>query len=242
MKLIFVLLSSFVLLYSQEYKELEFSSKDKLIISAHLYFDNDANKPFILLFHQASSSKGEYLEIAPKLVNMGFNVMAVDLRSGDIMNFIDNGTSDRALDKNMDTGFLSAIPDIEASVAYAKKHLAHGKLILWGSSYSSSLSLYIANHTRDISAVLSFAPGEYYKDKSKTFIQDNVGNLKMPVFITSAKNEKKKWWDIYQAIPSKTKTFFLPKTKGVHGSKALWKSNASHKEYWGAVESFLKKI
>ena len=35
---------------------------------ADLYIAHDASAPFILLFHQAGWSRGEYLEIAPKLI------------------------------------------------------------------------------------------------------------------------------------------------------------------------------
>jgi len=241
MKLLFIFLSISLTLFAKTYQHIEYPSLDGLTISAHLYTDNNKSKPFILLFHQASYSKGEYLEIAPKLTQMGFNVMAVDLRSGDMINFIENETSDRALDKNLDTGYISALPDIEASIRYTQKNLSTDKLILWGSSYSSSLVLYIANKTKNISAVLSFAPGEYYKKRGEHFIQEHVKHLTMPVFITSAKEEKANWWDIYQAIPSEKKTFFLPETQGIHGAKALWKSNPSHQLYWDAVIQFLEK-
>ena len=242
MRILFIFLTISLSLFSNSYKTIEYPSSDGLTISAYLYTDNNKSKPFILLFHQASYSKGEYLEIAPKLTAIGFNVMAVDLRSGSMINFIDNETSDRALEKNLDTGYISALPDIEASILYAQKNLSNNKLILWGSSYSSSLVLYVANKTEDISAVLSFAPGEYYKKQGKDFIQEHVNHLTMPVFITSAKGEKDNWWQIYQAIPSAKKTFFLPKTEGVHGAKALWKNNPSHQLYWNAVISFLEQL
>ena len=241
MKALFIFLSIALSLFANPYQSIEYPSLDGLTISAYLYTDNNKSKPFILLFHQASYSKGEYLEIAPKLTNLGFNVMAVDLRSGDMINFIENETSDRALDKHLDTGYISTIPDIVASIAYVQKNFSKGKLLLWGSSYSSSLVLYIANQTKNISAVLSFSPGEYYKKRGEHFIQQHVNHLNMPVFITSKKEEKENWWDIYQAIPSKEKTFFLPKTDGVHGAKALWEENPSHQVYWDAVISFLKK-
>ena len=241
MKTLFIFLNITLSLFANPYQSIEYPSLDGLTISAYLYTDNNKSKPFILLFHQASYSKGEYIEIAPKLTDLGFNVMAVDLRSGDMINFIENETSDRALDKHLDTGYISTIPDIVASITYVQKNLSKGKLLLWGSSYSSSLVLYIANQTKNISAVLSFSPGEYYKNRGKYFIQEHVNHLTMPVFITSTQYEKEKWWNIYQAIPSKEKTFFLPKANGVHGAKALWEENPSHQIYWNAVISFLKK-
>ncbi|MEA3419381.1 MAG: dienelactone hydrolase family protein [Campylobacterota bacterium] len=240
------LLLAFVFLLSvltaNEYEKVEFPSEDGLLISAHLYSDHNRSKPFILLFHQATYSKGEYLEIAPKLTKMGFNVMAVDLRSGDKINGVENETSDRAFEKDLDISYLATIPDIQASISYTKKHFSKGKLLIWGSSYSAGLVLYIASQTPGIDAVLSFSPGEYYKKREKQFIQNHMANLTVPVFITSAKDEKMNWWVIFQAITSKEKSYFLPQTKGVHGAKALWENNSDHQRYWNAVKKFLKEL
>ena len=173
---------------------------------------------------------------------MGFNVMAADLRNGNEVNGIINETSDRAFEKDLDINYIATVPDIEAAIAYAKKHLASGKLLLWGSSYSASLVLLVADYTPGIDAVLAFAPGEYYKKQWKTYIQDHVSHLNIPVFITSAKDEKKNWWPIYQAMPSKEKVYFLPRSKGVHGAKALWDNNPSNQKYWESVKMFLNNF
>ncbi len=242
MKYFLLFLTLISLLTAQDYKKIQFPSKDGLIISAHLYSDGNRSKPFILLLHQATYSKGEYLEIAPKLMQLGFNVMAVDLRSGDTVNNIVNEISDIALEKDLDISYLATLPDIEASLAYTKKHLSGGTLLLWGSSYSSGLALYMASIDESIDGVLAFSPGDYYKKRGKTFIEDAVKILKIPVFITSAKDEKKYWWSIYTAIPSQEKVYYLPSAKGVHGAKALWKNNPSHEGYWEAVNRFLKRF
>ena len=224
------------------YEEISFPSKDGLKIDAFLSTDHNRSKPFILLFHQAHYSRGEYIEIIPKLNAMGFNVMAPDLRNGNEVNGIVNDTSDRAFEKDLDINYIATVPDIEASIAYARKHLASGKLLLWGSSYSASLVLLVADQIPKIDAVLAFAPGEYYKKQGKTYIQDHVSHLNMPVFITSAKEEKRNWWPIYQAIPSKEKVYFLPALEGVHGAKALWDNNPGNQKYWEAVTRFLENF
>lgn len=229
-------------LQADTYKEITFPSLDGLEISAWLCSDNNRSKPFILLFHQAHYSRGEYLEIIPKLNVMGFNVMAVDLRNGNEVNGIVNETSDRAFEQDLDINYIATLPDIEASIKYTQKHLASDKLIIWGSSYSASLVLVVANHTPEVDAVLAFSPGEYYKKQGKRYIQQNVTHLKKAVFITSSKEEEKYWKDIYQTIPSKKKVFYLPRSKGVHGAKALWENNPSHQGYWQAVTDFLEDI
>lgn len=82
---VFFVISS-LLSADQEAKTITFPSKDGLTLTADLYIMHDKSAPFIVLFHQARWSRGEYEEIAPRLNMMGFNCMAVDLRSGGQVN------------------------------------------------------------------------------------------------------------------------------------------------------------
>ncbi len=221
-----------------------FPSKDSLTITADLYLAHDKSAPFIILFHQASWSRGEYLEIAPKLNAMGFNCIAVDQRSGGEINNIKNQTKLAAEKAGKGTEFLDAYQDLEASVDYVRRNYAKGKLIVWGSSYSAALMFVLtANNPGKIDALLSFAPGEYYgkRGKSKTYIAEHAAKINKHVFITSAKDEKPRWINIYNSIPSKDKHMFVPKTAGNHGSRALWNKFGDSKDYWKEVKEFLSK-
>ena len=229
----------------QESKTITFASKDGLPITADLYMAHPKSAPLIILFHQARWSRGEYVEIAPKLNLIGFNCMAVDLRSGGEVNGIRNQTFEAAEKALKSTNYVDAYQDIEAAVEYARKYLAEGKLIIWGSSYSSALVLRYAGENPDkIDAVLSFSPGEYFRNqgKSATWISEAAAHITKPVFITSAKGEKKAWWKIYEAIPGENKTWYLPETAGNHGSRALWSKFPDSRMYWQAVEKFLNSI
>ncbi len=221
-----------------------YKSKDGLLITANLYLSHKTDAPFIILFHQAGWSRGEYKEIAPRLNKLGFNTMAVDLRSGGKVNGVINQTHKRAVEQKRGTSYIDAIKDIEASIEYAKKNYAKGKLIIWGSSYSSALVLVVGSkHKKDVDGILSFSPGEYFEKsgKTKTYITENAKNITQPVFITSAKRESGNWKNIFAAIHSKKKTSFIPKSEGNHGSRVLWSKFDYSKEYWTAVKSFLNK-
>jgi len=225
-------------LYGQ--KKIEFPSGDSLPVTADLY-EIDKSDKFIILFHQAGWSRGEYKEIAPKLNALGYNCLAVDLRSGKGVNNIKNETNSRANKEGKGTAFADAFQDVKASVEYVKKTFNTDKIVIWGSSYSSSLVLkYGGDYPDQTDAVLSFSPGEYFDEKD--FITSSASNIKVPVFITSAKSEKKNWSGIYDAIPSRKKQFFLPETKGNHGSRALWEKFSDNGSYWNAVKDFLKTI
>lgn len=224
-------------------KEQVFLASDSLEVRADLYMAHDRNAPFIVLFHQAGWSRGEYLEIAPKLNAMGFNCMAVDQRSGRAINGLTNITNQNATAAGKPTTYVDAIPDMLAAIEYAKENFSDGEFIIWGSSYSSALVLKLFGDDQDLAdKSLSFAPGEYFTQfgKPADWVTSSAKNIQKPVFITSAKNEKNSWWNIYQEIPAPNKAHFLPTTEGNHGSRALWDQFSDSKDYWAAVEAFLK--
>jgi len=227
-------------------KKINFKSSDGLEITADLYITNSEDSPLIVLFHQAGWSRGEYLEIAPKLNKLGYNCIAIDQRSGGEINGVVNETHQRAKEQKKGTQYTDAEIDMMATIKYVKSnHSKAKKLIIWGSSYSSALALKIAGDGRvEIDAVLSFAPGEYFErmGESADFIGESATNIMVPTFITSAKSEKNNWWSIYESIPAIGKDFYLPKTEGQHGSSALWEKFTDHKGYWLAVEEFLKSL
>lgn len=224
---------------------IQFNAEDGLEVTADLYLTAQKEAAFIILFHQAGWSRGEYLEIVPRLNALGYNCMAVDQRSGKGVNEVENETAKRASEKSLAQDYPDALPDMYAAIKYVKDNYRYQKLILWGSSYSSALVLKIAGDNPGIAdATLSFAPGEYFTPygKSEDWITQSAKNITAPVFICSAKNEHAYWKGIYESIPSKNKQSFLPETKGNHGSRALWKQFDDSADYWKAIETFLKSL
>ena len=150
---------------NEPFRTITFESKDGLEITADLYNPHeDISAPFIVLCHQAGWSRGEYREIAPKLNAMGFNCMAIDQRSGGAVNDVDNETLKKAKEAEKKTTFVDAEQDMIAAVEFAREEFADGKVILWGSSYSSALALLIAGNNEGlVDGVMAFAPGEYFE-------------------------------------------------------------------------------
>ena len=219
-----------------------FQSKDGLTVTGDLYLTDDLSAPFLLLCHQAGYSRGEYMEIAPKLVRLGYNCLAIDQRSGRGVNGVTNETNKAAKDSGLPTAYADAYPDLEAALGYLKEQYHPSQLFVWGSSYSASLVLILAaEHPNDVQAVLSFSPGEYFSFNDQ-HIKDYAKKITQPVFITSSKSEAPAWRDIADAISSTGCVFFVPQASGVHGSSALMESNKNNAEYWAAVEAFLKSL
>ncbi len=219
-----------------------FQTADGLTVTGDLYLSEDLSAPFILLCHQAGYSRGEYLEIAPKLNKLGYNCLAIDQRSGRGVNGVTNETNKAAQSAGLSVGYVAAYPDLEAALGYLIEQYHPKQLIAWGSSYSASLVLILAaEHPNDVQAVLSFSPGEYFSFNDQ-HIKDYAKKITQPVFITSSKSEAPAWRDIASAISSKGCVFFVPQGSGVHGSSALMEKTKNNAEYWTAVEDFLKSL
>lgn len=222
-----------------------FRAYDKVLVTADLYTPNDAKATLIILFHQAMYSRGEYAEIAPKLNAKGFNCMAVDLRSGEAVNGIENKTWAYCDSLGIETSFTDAYYDVQAAIQYARSKFPGAKIVLLGSSYSASLSLkYAGDYPTKVSGVVAFSPAEYFSKYgwSRNIIQVSASRITCPVFIASSTTEKERWQAIYDAIPTQTKVSYMPADGGKHGAKALWDSFPESKGYWAALNSFLKRF
>jgi dienelactone hydrolase len=219
---------------------LHFSAADGVVVTADLYAPHPPAAPMIVLFHQAGYSRGEYRPIAPRLNELGFNALAVDTRSGEASQGVGNDTAASACGLGKPMTFVDAVADMRAAIVEARKH-AQGKLLVWGSSYTSALVLVLGGEL-GADGVLAFSPGEYFTDlgKPKTWVADSAARLSVPVFITSAKSEHDAWAPIAAHIAHVTT--FVPDTAGHHGSSTLWPAQPDRDAYWTAVTTFLAQF
>ena len=215
-----------------------FPSLDSVVITADHYHTNNSN-PVIVLCHQPGCSRGEYLDVAPKFNDMGYNVVAIDQRSGGIVNGLENKTKNSAVTQGKSYEFIDAKQDIIAAVDWAKSKY-NKNVILLGSSYSASLVLMIAAERDDINKVLAFSPGEYLPGIS---VQGSISGIKEPVFLTSSKQERIQTEKLFDVISNSAyKKQFVPKWgDGQHGARNLWSTMADQEEYWDAVKIFLNQ-
>ena len=234
--LISIFIFSFLFLGAQE--KVTFSGVDELKITADLYATDPSN-PYILLFHQAGYSRGEYRQIAKKILKFGYNCLAVDLRAGGEVNYIQNHTALIAIQQGYPVDYLSSLNDIEAAIKWVKKQ-SNEPVVLFGSSFSASLSLLVAKNNPDVKAVIAFSPGEFFTPERT--IKSEIKDLKKPLFAASSQREKSYVIEMLSFVPSSNKTIFAPKDGGEHGSKSLWKSNPNNNEYWLALTMFFSKI
>ena len=217
-------------------QSITFRASDGVMIYG-VYREVSPGAPLILLFHQAGSSKAEYATIAPVLNAHGYSTLAIDQRAGGPM----YGTNQTMahIDRPQPEAYLTALPDLEAAVRWAQAH-HHGKIVIWGSSYSSSLVFLVAANHPDLAAVLSFSPGEYFPDKM--LVHRAASRLHMPIFVDSAADPKEiaEARSILSAAPARVKVQYVPKA-GIHGSSTLITSRDPQgaAANWDAVLKFL---
>ncbi len=222
-------------------KKVEFPSKDGLIISAESY-EIDPDKPVILLFHQGGYNKYEYADIAPRLNKMGFNAIAIDQRSGGSFADKQNETFNRAVQNGIESiEFSDADQDIEAAIDYFADAYQQ-KVIVWGSSYSSSLVLHSAAKNKNVKAVISFSPGDYFGEKLPS-LKTVFPKINQPFLVTSSREEADQLMELLHEVDqSDLQLQFIPESEGFHGSRALWIDQQGADEYWAAITKFLEEI
>jgi dienelactone hydrolase len=225
-----------VLLLGTSSQPITFRAHDGVTVYG-IYRQVSPSAPLILLFHQARSSKAEYATIAPVLNAHGYSTLAIDQRAGGSM----YGTNQTMahIDRPQPEAYLAALPDLEAALRWARTH-HHGKIVIWGSSYSSSLVFLLASNNPDIAAVLAFSPGEYFSDK--TIVHRAAAQLHMPIFVDSAADpqEISAARSILQAAPASVKVQYAPAI-GIHGSSTLItkRDPRGAAANWSAVLAFL---
>ena len=192
------------------------------------------SRGLLLLFHSADESHEEYDSSAPRFNKIGFDTLAIDQRSG--------GYKNRTAQEYKQTAsYNDVLPDLEAALAWAGTNAPGKRVIVVGSSYSSALVfLLAAKHQGEIAAVMSFSPDEYLTPMG--VVKESAQQVKVPVFISSARREADKARAILEAVGSSDKVQFVPKGTGVHGAFALVTPPIMSDEYWVAVKRFLAKF
>jgi dienelactone hydrolase len=193
----------------------------------------------LLLFHMAGSNRAEYAPLAPEFARRGFASLAIDARSGGSAFGARNETAARL---GRDPGFLAALPDLEAALAWARAE-APGPLIACGSSYSAALVFLLAQrHPGQLAAILAFSPGEYL---SGTSVRGAAARIDAPAFVTSAADpiEVAEARPILAAVPDRRSTQFVP-PHGVHGASTLRADRNSRgaAANWAALDAFLDRV
>ncbi|WP_276954735.1 alpha/beta hydrolase [Allomeiothermus silvanus] len=212
-----------------------FQAADRVQVYGTYYPTGDRTRPVVLLFHQSESNRGEYAQIAPRLVELGFNALAIDQRVGGSMWGMRNQTYERL---RRIAGYEETLRDLEAALNWVTQSGHTGAVLVWGSSYSSALVFLLAAQHPKVAGILSFSPWEYLWGEDT--VRQAAAKVQVPVFITSAKDEAEQARVIFRSVASPNKVQFVPRHDGRHGSPAL--DGEDREEYWQAVRAFLTQF
>ncbi|MBI5708322.1 MAG: alpha/beta hydrolase [Armatimonadetes bacterium] len=199
------------------------------------------HKKVVLCFHQAGSSSWEYAKIAPKFVEKGFDVLAIDQRSGGDLFGYQNRTAAGAKGGK---GYMDAYPDLEAALAWAKQK-KYETILACGSSYSASLVIRLAlDHGNDLAGILAFSPGEYFEDKRTPYIwtqRIDVPHLYAGTAEEAEESLKKLFFATEEHGDGKAKIVWIE--GGVHGASALIPEKCKQSAfYWKNVDEWLAAV
>jgi dienelactone hydrolase len=224
-----------------------FPSADGHTVTADWYRGRHRVAPTIVLAHQSQSSRGEYRQIAPRLVRMGFNALAVDTRWGqrDPWNDVVNETAAAAgtaevIARNVRSEMRAvqdgSAEDLRGAIAWLRTQGATGPVVLWGSSMSANVVLKLSGTAPpQVVAALAFSPGEYRPDQPAE-MQTVARALGIPVMVAYGTGERQVSRPVFLALTSK-------------GSRELHARHARHgasillddPDNWREVESFLRE-
>jgi hypothetical protein len=216
-----------------------FTSADGLEITADEYVVSDT-LPYILLFHEQESSRGEFQTIAQRLCKMDYNCLAVDLRNGGNNNNISNETAKACRESRCKKGVVDIENDMIAAINYITSK-SEFPVVLFGSGANGSLSLKLSEENIQVKAVLALSPGEYFLPGVN--IQEAIADINKPVFITSSQQEAPFVKQLSSGISGEYLTLFEPQlSEGGRGSLALSSENPYNSEYWLALILFFKDL
>ncbi len=214
---------------------ISFKAADGVVVHGEHYGENGA-RGVALAFHMAGSNKAEYAPIAPRLVRDGFEVIAIDQRSGGTLWGRPNETVKGV---GSSSGYTAALPDLEATLKYAAQTSQGRPILVIGSSYSASLVLMLASRHPELAAVAAFSPGEYFDG---VLVKSAAAQVSSPLFTTSASDphEIAEAKALTDASPAKIKRQYVPE-HGVHAASTLRtdRNPRGAEAAWQAFDSFL---
>lgn len=215
-----------------------YKAADGLEITADFYDTYATSNKYMLMFHQAEYSRAEYQQIASRIIKLDINCIAVDLRYGNEVNYVNNETAMSAKVKEIPHSMIDCEKDILASIDYVYSIDSTAEIFLMGSSFSGSLCLKIAKDKGNLAAVIAYSPGEFFNE---FVVGDYIKGLETPTYVACTRSEYEYVSKLVSGITSNKRVLFKPSnTEGEHGAKTLWWTSKANEDCWLSLLFFLK--
>jgi pimeloyl-ACP methyl ester carboxylesterase len=200
--------------------------------------------PVVALFHQGGgSARGEYGFLVPRLLDLGFEVLAVDLHGGGDRFGRPNRTMARTPEPD-DFSYCDALPEMEGVLAHLRSQRPGAPIVAWGSSYSAALVMRVAAADAEgVIRALAFSPaaGEPMDDCGA---EPDGPRVSIPLLVVRPDNEATLPNVVPQLNAFRAAGYqVLIASPGVHGSSALnpLRVRQPTTEAWAVVEAFLRE-
>ncbi len=198
-----------------------FKTSDGVRIEADYYapqVEGDAKASVVILIHMYPADRGSWKPLIPKLHDMGFAVLAYDIRG--------NGGSTQPADMNLAEKYQSRDESLFENawrdVAAAKKWLGEQKecdtsrLALVGASIGCSISLHYGSRDDAVKAIVCLSPGtNYFGVDSKAHIKACRGRQ---IMLIAPEAEYDAVKELIAASQGQAKGTEYPGTRKQHGT------------------------
>lgn len=196
-------------------------TKDDLDIVGD-YYNLSTQKQGVLLLHMMPANRKSWWDLALKLEDNGFQVLAIDLRG--------HGESTNGPDgyKNFSNEeHQKSILDIEAALDFFKVlNIKLENIIIGGASIGANLALWYGSENNEIKKIFCLSPGINYREiKPLNFVNKLTSDQQ--IFIATSlddKNNANESYEIFEKTPSKDKKIIIYKSAG-HGTNMFYKNN-----------------
>jgi len=220
-------------------KTIFFIAADGVEVAADIYL-KDKDQPFIILLHDGGYSRGEYVNLAGRLLNLNYNCLAVDLRYGAKSNGIKNITAENAGVKDKNLHDYHAIKDVEAAIDYIYRTY-HKQVILFGAGPGASLALAAASGNFKVNGVVALSPGEYFMPYKN--VKNQLQHLEIPILVAGTQTDKPYIMQFVENVPAKmVHTCFVDKNGSGIGNRVFAKSHPTHDKYWFELLLYFKGL
>ncbi len=221
-------------------QDVTFPASDGGTVHGTWFRAGEPAKAVILAFHQGGANGvAEYGPIAARLNREGYDVLAIDQRSGGDR----FGGVNRTVEaRGGEAGFCEAAVDLEGALRFTREHEGDKPVVLWGSSYSAALVVRIAATAPEgVIAFLAFSPagGDPMAGCPPEEVLDRI---QLPVLALWPRSEMELDWRAAQVERfgqhgHRTRVA----DPGVHGSSMLVEERvgAPVEETWRVVLDFL---
>jgi pimeloyl-ACP methyl ester carboxylesterase len=207
------------------------------------YYDLATSKKGVLLLHMMPENRKSWFDLAIKLEDLGFQVLAIDLRGHGESSFGPDGYKNFSNEDHQ-----KSILDIEAGIDFFKAlEILPESIILGGASIGANLALWYASENEAIKKIFCLSPGIDYrgikplefvfklKSSQKIFIASSEDDIRENESSNALESHK-----IFEAIPKEVEKKLIIYSSAGHGTNMFFKNKENEEDLIKEIINWIK--